>query len=188
MDLQQRKLQGGGDWTWFTEFAGVTMSSNYYTFHLMSVVMRENWQIAGIMELGTYWGTMAIHLGLLGMRYGIPVTTFDIEDLLEPGTKKILDALRVQRNVGDIFEPTRQTQIKEMMGSFPIYLIIDNGNKAKEFKEFVPMLKSGSVVSVHDYGTEFFDADWEVHKDKVEPYLQDEWQAHNVQFASFKVR
>lgn len=188
-ELQWRKKNDvSGDWAWGKEFAGITMASNYYTFHLMSKIMSANPQLRGIVELGTYTGSMSIYLGLEGIRKGIEVVTFDIIDLLSLESRTILDTLKVQRVVCNLFDPEVQRHMRMMLSRFPVYLIVDNGDKPREFKEFVPMLRAESIISVHDYGIEFSDADWMVHKDKVEPYLKDEWAAHNVQLASFKMK
>jgi predicted O-methyltransferase YrrM len=189
MDLHQRKFASdGGDWEWFTEFVGVPMSCNYYLFHLMSRALREQPQVRGIMEFGTYTGSMAVYLGLEAAQRGIPCSTFEIQPVLAPSTERLLRVLGVQIHVGDIFDPAHKAQIRTMLSRFPVYLLVDNGDKPREFAEFVPMLQSGSVVAVHDYEMEFFDRDWAVHSDKVTPYMQEEWRAHNVQCAHFIVR
>ena len=41
----------------------------------------------------------------------------------------------------------------------PLILFCDNGNKKREFREFVPFLKSGDFVVVHDWGSEFLQKD-----------------------------
>lgn len=175
-----------GAWGWNTEFVGVPMSCNYYTFDVMSRVMKESSHIRGIVEFGTFTGGMAIYLGLLGLRAGVPVSTFDVVNVLEPSVERVLDRLLVSRHIGDIFSLQRQRDLEHMLRLFPVYIVMDNGDKPREFREFVPMLQSGSVISVHDYGVEFQDKDWEGYGDFVEPYLREEWRKHDVRLASFR--
>ena len=188
MDLNERKHHSeNGDWEWFKEFAGIGMPSNYYTFHLISRIMTENPQIQCIVELGTYWGSMAVYLGLIGIRRGIPVYTFDKVDQLRHRTKLLFQALRINFHSLDIFE--YRDIVKEIFGQRITYLICDNGNKADEFYEFGRALTPGSVISVHDYGTEFYDEDARRLSDirSIEPFHPEEWTKHNVQFATWKI-
>lgn len=188
MDLNERKHHSeNGDWEWFKEFAGIGMPSNYYTFHLISRIMTENPQIQRIVELGTYWGSMAVYFGLIGIRRDIPVVTLDKEDQVRPRTKKLFEALSIAYRVMDIFE--HRDVVKHVLALCPTYLICDNGNKADEFYEFGRALTPGSVISVHDYGTEFYDEDARRLSDirSIEPFHPEEWTKHNVQFATWKI-
>lgn len=189
MDLNERKHHSrDGDWQWFQEFAGIGMPSNYYTFHLISRIITENPQIRLIMELGTYWGSMAVYLGLLGIRREIPVVTFDLVDLRRDRTKKLFDKLGIHFHRMDIFEE-RDFVKAGLREHGPTYLICDNGNKSDEFYEFGRELTPGSVISVHDWGTEFYDQDAKRLSDvrAIEPFHPDEWSNHNVQFATWKI-
>ncbi len=189
MDKHQRKQHSeGGDWEWFTEFAGIHMPSNYYVFHLISKIFSAQPHLTQIVEFGTYYGNMSVCLGLQGVRHAIPCTTYDIHPYPDEKTKRIFSALNIEQRVADIFDPAIQQEIVARLSTGPTYLLIDNGDKKREFELYVPHLVPGSVVSVHDYGTEFVDKDWQVHASLVEPYLQGEWDKHNVQFASFTIR
>ena len=176
-----------GDWEWYQQFCGIEQSSNYYTNHIFSTIINENPAIKRIIELGTYTGSMAIALGLEGVRKGIEVQTFNCEEQTTAETQRILNKLDVIRNILDIFEPPNIPKIKALFDK-PVYLLCDNGNKRAEFHLFVQYLKPGSVVSVHDYGVEFMPKDADVHSALLTPFREEDWQNHNVQLASWVVK
>lgn len=183
--LRERNyIPEGDDWGWFKQFCGIEMSSNYYVFHIFSTILTKNPQITRIVELGTYTGSMSIYLGLEGIRNGIKVTTFDIKDHLTPPTKELLKRLGVNCIIQDIFAD--MDSVKGWLSN-PVYLLCDNGNKKQEFAQLVPHLKSGSVVSVHDYGVEFMEEDT-IYPDLLEPFHPEDWQKHNVQLATWIVK
>ncbi len=184
----ERKIKQSGDWEWFTQFVGVRMSCNYYAFHMMSKVLDSSPQVQGIVELGTYTGPMAMYLGMEGVRRDLPVLTIDIIDHLDAGTKKVLDRLGVVRHIGDLFDKELQARMRQTVSAGPVYMVVDGGHKAREFAEYLPMLKPGSVLSVHDWGDEFFPHDCEPFKEKVAPLFEEEWDAHHVALAHFAVR
>jgi hypothetical protein len=73
----------------------------------------------------------------------------------------------------DILEPARPTPCFEKLDIYryaddlgarlhemgPVVLFCDGGNKPRELKTFPPMLSEGSVVLVHDWGTETLQKD-----------------------------
>lgn len=185
--LEKKKFEKEADWEWFTENAGAYMAHNFYVYHIISRIIGSNPQIRRIIELGTYAGAMTMQFGLEGVRKNIKVDTFDISDkLLAPDTKAILKHLGVNINLTDIFK--NKEVVISLLSQEPCYLMCDNGNKKLEFQTFVPHLKSGSVVSVHDYEMEFFDEDAKMFEGKLEPIMTSEWKRHNAQFASWKVK
>jgi len=56
----------------------------------------------------------------------------------------------------------------------PLLLFVDGGSKKWEVARFVPELKQGDYVAVHDYGTEFQPEDVEPVAHLLEPVLEDE--------------
>lgn len=175
-----------GDWAWFHRFAGITMPSNYFTFHLFSKIIDENPGITKIIELGTHTGSMAIALGLEGVRKGIEVHTFEITEQITEDTKRILDALGVKRHLCNIFE--EQQLIKSLFKDGPVYLLCDNGSKSIEFQEFANKLLPGSVVSVHDWTLEIHQHDIDIYDHLVEPFHEEDWMNHNVQLATWRIK
>ncbi len=53
-------------------------------------------------------------------------------------------------------------------------LPIDNGNKLREWQLYVPLLSSGDVFDVHDWGTEFHEHDV---IGNVTPFIQSECES-----------
>lgn len=189
MDLNAEKhTKENYAWEWFTDFAGVGMCHNFYVHHLFSKIMDANPQVKRIVEFGTYWGAMTTALALEGLRKKIPFHTFEIKEQRQPEIIELHKRLSVLDFICDIFTQDFKDFIETRLKLSPVFLICDNGDKAREFLEFVPMLKSGSIVAVHDYMTEFYDKDWQVHADLVEPIMQDEWLRHNAQLCIFKIK
>lgn len=185
-DLNAAKTGNNGDWDWFNEFLGIKMPSNYYTFHLFSKICSE-YNPHSIVELGTHTGSMSVYLALEALKRGGRFTTIEIDhNLPSPEIKGILVTLNAFIENMDILSQEGREEIKSMFIG-KTFLLCDNGHKADEFLAFVPHLKSGDVVAVHDYGTEFFDRDWEKLSDLVKPIYQDEWNKHNVQLCIFEV-
>lgn len=90
-----------------------------------------------LIELGTGSGIMSMWLNQF-----VPVTSYDNYTAHYPNI------------VGDIFTKLQPDDLKGH-----IILFCDNGNKPLEFKTFVPHLDVGSIVAVHDWGTEFHEKD-----------------------------
>lgn len=186
MDLNERKHNNvEGDWAWFHNFAGIGMPSNYYTFHIFSKIIDENPQIGRIIELGTFKGSMTVALGLEGIRKGIDVHTWEISKQISEETEKLFSRLGIKAYNADIWG--NKEFIKTLFDR-PVYLLCDNGHKATEFQEFVPHLKPGSIVSVHDWNTEVHPRDIESLNAIIEPFHEDDWMKHNVQLATWRVK
>lgn len=188
-ELNQRKSNNEGDWDWFNQFCGIEMSSNYYVFHIFSEIIKHNPQITKIVELGTYTGSMSIALGLLGVLNNKQFITYDIKNNTKSNVKELLiNNLGVLCENKDIHDLEIRKQIFKEHFNEPIYLLCDNGNKRGEFIDFVPQLKSSSVVSVHDYGVEFYEEDWKIHENILTPFNEVDWMKHNVQLATWVVK
>ena len=186
-DLEFSKTQNfNGDWSWGNKFLGISMSSNYYVFDIMSRLIDEYPSTRSIVELGTHTGTFAIYLGLEGVRKTIPVTTFEITKQVSVGTNTILEKLGVDQQVWDVF--AYPDKVIDKINTEPCYLICDGGDKKKELALFVPHLKSGSILSVHDWGQEVTYKDLEVIFDRLIPIRPEEWGYTNCQFASFLIK
>ena len=175
-----------GNWEWGTLFAGIPMNCNYYVFHQISRILAENPQIKSICEIGQCTGSMTIYLALEAVRKKIPCHSWDITRQITPETEVILNSLHVRSHYMDVF--AYKENIISMINTEPVYLICDGGDKKREAEMFVPHLKSGSIVSIHDYGREVFDADLIPIQDKVMPIRPHEWNLHNSQFCSLRVK
>lgn len=183
---QQKHTTENHPWEWFLNFAGIGMAHNYYVQHIFSKVMDENPQIKLIVELGTFKGSMTAALGLEGIRKQIPVWSYEIKDQTNEETKRILATLNVQTRLLDIFE--HRDVILKLISEVPTYLICDNGNKADEFALFGNALLPGSIISVHDWNTEFHPHHVSPLEGKIEPFYEEDWMKHNCQLATWKIK
>jgi predicted O-methyltransferase YrrM len=170
---------------WGLEYCGIKMSSNYYTLDVISRVLTLNSHIKRIIEIGTYTGSLSIYLGLEGIRIGTPVYTFDIKRQHNQITNCIFNSLGIEFNEMDVF--AHREQLFELFDE-PLFILCDGGIKSSEFAMVVPKLKSGSIVCVHDYSTEFLDSHWEPYTEYVQPIMKDEWMKHDTRLAIFKIK
>jgi len=176
-----------GDWAWGTQFAGIKMASNYFVFHLMSKLLSENPHIQKICEIGTHTGSMAVYLGLEGLKMGgVPVHTFEKDKQVTRQTSDLLEKLKVEQHIYDvgIYPDKVIAQIKDQ----PTYLVSDGGNKVADANVFLDYLPSGSILSLHDYSIEVLDSQLGKIYEKCIPIRPYEWNETNAQFASFKVK
>jgi hypothetical protein len=115
------------------------------------LVLNNNPQVSGIVELGTYAGGFSWFLDAQARARGISFRTYDIiEPDVEPPGFERLDFYRYPEKVwlGQPHVPRD-----------PVALLCDGGNKPRELKMFPPMCAEGSVILVHDWGTETLPSD-----------------------------
>ena len=99
---------------------------------------------ASLLELGTYKGAFSVFLYAQCEVRGVAFWTFDVKDLLEvPWVRHRF----VQCDV------LLSGEVEKRM-VHPCLLYCDNGHKKTEVQKFVPLLKSGDVLGVHDWGNE----------------------------------
>jgi hypothetical protein len=171
-------------------FVGQEVQHSFFVYHIMSLILEANPQIAGIVELGTGTGGLTMYLGMWAARRGIPMTSFDINAyaMEAEGIPAVFEALGVNYEQHNVFQGPGHERARAAVTGKPIYLFCDNGNKPEEFKMFVPMLESGSVVSVHDWTAEIRPEHVEavVAEHKLEPFRQDLWLKHAAIMATWK--
>lgn len=117
------------------------MSQYLCDLMLWELVLNNNPQVTGIVELGTYQGGFSWVLDAQARARNI---SFDTYDIIEPAVKPPgftkLDFYRYPELV--------------QLGDRPVALLCDGGNKPRELKTFPPMCAPGSMFFVHDWGTE----------------------------------
>lgn len=128
-------------------FGAVRIQQTWSALFVLETVLTEH-KPDLIIELGTGYGALSKFFSLFA-----PVVTFDVRNL---GIKKHPGVTFYH---GDIFNQSVSGYIKSLIAGKRIFLFCDNGNKPREFKTFVPMLKPGDVVFVHDYGLEIKNSD-----------------------------
>ncbi|MBA7495380.1 hypothetical protein ES702_05962 [subsurface metagenome] len=145
-------------------FAGVRLQQTWSALFVLEKVLATN-RPDLIIELGTGSGGLSHFFSLHAK-----TITFD---KLNNVVKKIPE---VVYNIADIFELADIAHIDELIKTNgKVFLFCDNGDKKREFVLFVPMLKKGDLVFVHDYGIEIHEKDIKatVSKYKLEP-VEDE--------------
>ena len=133
--------------------------------------------IKSIVELGSAAFGLSLYLALHAYQRGIEFRTFDNEahDNLNSPLCRLL-RMRNKFVWGDIFWQARPKLIRllERKLPHPILLYCDNGNKPREFQEFVPHLRKGDYVGVHDWGIEINAKDV-TDFDNLNPLYWDKW-------------
>jgi hypothetical protein len=173
-------------WQWHTTFAGMSMQHNYREYYLIDDILTNNTDLSGIVEIGTGNGALTTFLGLWGLKLNIAVFSIDIKQRCN--NLLLLCKLGVNVDQIDCFSDAFGVIFKICCLN-KIYLICDGGNKPKEFNTFVPQLKSGSIVSVHDWNNECSMKDIKTTVDKYcIPYKPERWEEMYAQFATFKIK
>lgn len=159
-------------------FCGQTMGCNYQAFENISDALLAH-PVNAIVEFGTYHGALSVYLGLWGLRLGVPVYTYDIVDL-RGGVEDLLDRLGVSFRQEDVFSESARHTVQLLCERGPIYLLCDGGDKWREFNEYFSLLPVGSLISIHDWGTE-------VKQDIEAPVMfvnKQDWEKHDARFAT----
>jgi predicted O-methyltransferase YrrM len=172
-------------------FVGVPAQHALATYDAIESIITAHPHIRRIVELGTADGALSLYLGLWGKRLGIPVYTVDSRPAVysRPDMQKTLRELGVQFVRINILKDHGLAAARTMVEGCAVYLICDNGNKTREFNQLVPHLLPGSVVSVHDWGTEVLGANIEqVRKNSgLVPFQKDRWERNNLKMATWTV-
>jgi hypothetical protein len=132
-------------------FGGVSCAQFWCDFLLWEALLNSNERLVGIVELGTWQGGFSRYLYAQAQARGMSFITYDsiVPDVPPPEFVR-LDIYRypaiVQHNAA-------------RMGGGPVVLFCDGGNKPRELKMFPPLMPEGSIVVVHDWGTETVAAD-----------------------------
>lgn len=171
---------------WHTTFIGQAMQHNYWMYYTIERVLSKNQNIKSIVELGTGAGALACLFGLWGIKLNIPIHTID--NVVRHDTN-MLRALNVKYHDWDIFSIDVLNLIKTCAQIGPLWLFCDGGNKAMELQTYAATLPTGSIISAHDLGREFFhdrDAGRLCDGGILEPYHPEWWMEGNVQLAIYK--
>ena len=126
-------------------FAGVPMAQYFCDLYLWEVILNEHPDTVAVIELGSWRGGFSLYLQAQCNARGLGFRCYDV---IQPEVH--VEEFRKL----DIFRDKQA--IIEHMSRFrgPIVVFCDNGNKPRELREFTRDLPEGSVVVVHDWGTE----------------------------------
>jgi len=169
-------------WELNLEFVGQPMGTNYFVFAMICEILKTC-EVESIIELGTYHGALSLYLGMWAQRLGIPCVTFDVVNLHKE-VEGLFDLLGIHYLEMDVFTDEAREVVLDVAHGEPTYLICDGGDKVRELDTYLPLIPVGSVVSVHDWGTEIESVQ---HEDvPVEQLYRERWQAHDARFATIR--
>lgn len=112
---------------------------------------------ARIIELGTGGGMFSCYLKLLCIQFDAEFHTFDNHPLTETSVSHLLD-LRSSFEMLDIF--VNEEKIAGLIKRDGLTIMFcDDGDKIREFNMFTKYLKTGDIISAHDWGVEISNQD-----------------------------
>lgn len=127
-----------------TSLGGVPVAQYWVDLVTWEGVLNDNPQLDAIVELGTWQGGFSYYLDMQARARGLGFHTYDViqpeRDI--PGFIHS-DIYRHHKSLGEFFHTLGK-----------IALFCDGGNKPRELATFPPYLRAGSIVAVHDWGTE----------------------------------
>ncbi len=169
-----------GKTTWYRFFLGVRQQHTNAMYSYVDDILYNNPQIEKFVEIGTGGGAFSVILGLHAVQRGSHLLTYDIQIRgHKPKVDSVFDKLGVEFVEEDVFENVKNIQ-KHMDGK-PTFFFCDGGDKRKELEVFAPLLPSGSVIAVHDYGDEILPEDVRKHTVGWTPILEDFWTDTTVE-------
>ena len=167
-------------WPVGMSFVGQYAGTNFYCFDIMSRILKDYPEIKSIVELGTFCGTMTMYLGLWGLRLGIPVHTFDVEPDNSMPVHHVFRALGIHTHWVDVFSAEGMREVLDCLKE-PGYLFCDGGDKQREYETFAPVVPAGTVISVHDWGTEVHELHGGIARIHYHP---EDWTSHDSMLAT----
>lgn len=124
-----------------------------------------------MVEIGTQSGNFSLYLYLFSLTKIAQFQTYDVKDQIDRTFVKDLLGFRNHFQELDVFKHIEE--VAELL-SRPgkTVLFCDGGDKEREFNTFVPFLKPGDIVAVHDWGTEVHKKNLNLDSvDELEPKL-----------------
>jgi predicted O-methyltransferase YrrM len=161
-----------------TSFCGVRMLQQWVDLALWERVFEQHPGLRCVVELGTFEGGMSLFLLAQCRQRGIGFVTVD-RRRPDAAYGRLGQALGLDAHTwaGDIWGGDAQALLKGVLednNAHPLLLYCDNGDKRREFAHFLPLLRQGDLIAVHDWGTEFGPDDALPHMARLEPVLAHE--------------
>lgn len=178
-----------------TDFFNLYMTQNKYAIAAWDLLLR-NTKPDTIIEFGTARGGLTCLFGFWGIINKSTVHTYNNND--EYIYVEEFERLGIKNNIKDLLKQETRDEIVDLIKNGGRTLIFCDALKPIEFAYFAPFLKTGDVITVHDYAEDenVFNAhikgrlwDWHevkyadlkeaVEKNNLKPYLYNE-MAHAV--------
>ncbi len=116
-------------------------------------------------EVGTGYGNSSVFFMLHCMQKDAAFYTFERQANRVSNSSPVKEALDLKgcATVGDVYGPTISQVLMELCHKpGPTVLFLDGSDKPHEFQLFVPALKKGDIVAIHDWGR-CIKQDWVQH-------------------------
>jgi hypothetical protein len=132
-----------------TSLGGIAMAQYWVELIVWEGILNSTPGLTGIVELGTWKGGFSLYLDMQARARGLSFRSYDIlkPDHEIPGF--------IQKDIYRYADDLK----REFSALGPIVLFCDGGNKPRELRTFPPCLAEGSLVAVHDWGTETLPGD-----------------------------
>jgi cephalosporin hydroxylase len=142
-------------------FAGFPAAQNWNDLALWEAFLGR-YPVASVLELGTWKGGMALFLALQCRARGAAFVTVD-RDLGQVEPTELLAYLGAEVLALDLHGGDGEDGVRAILHRLPkpTLLFCDDGDKRMEWRRFVPLLSPGDFAAVHDWDSEFGDADLE---------------------------
>lgn len=145
--------------TWFLGRQAVQYWSDFLVWEQFLTCQTEI-EIRRVIELGSGNGAFSLFLLLQCVQRGMAFDTFDLTVTAAADTPvgRLLGLAKCCW-AGDLWLDDCAA-VKHVLANseHPLLLFCDNGDKPREFRTFVPLLRPGDLIAVHDWGVEFSDA------------------------------
>ena len=145
-------------------FAGGWTAQCQADFWLWESILNQH-RFDRIMELGTGTGIFSCFLLMHCLHKDadfVTVNKYPNPHWGKLNNMRLIDRLQLAKHIWqfDIFTDRAIKQITNYIGKVgQTILYCDNGDKPKEVATFAPYLKTGDIIAVHDWGTEFKNKD-----------------------------
>jgi len=165
-------------WSTGQNFLGHNVAQRPVDLLLWDRFLQRRTSLKAIVELGSAAFGLSLFLALQAKQRSMVFKTFDCvpnDNIHTPLSRMV--GLEDDFVLGDVFGDTRQ----KLMGMLtkelphPLLLFCDDGDKPREFREFVPYMHAGDYVGVHDWGIEINAQDVQIFGDAVVPLYWREW-------------
>jgi hypothetical protein len=156
-------------------YLGTKIQQNPNTLKVFNDFFEKNKDIELVIEIGTAWGGLSMHLQDNCNKISAKFITYDIA----VGRKEMLNnnpefsKRNIDMRVCDIFLEESIKEIKDLIiNSNRTLILCDGGDKIREFNIISDFLKSGDIIMAHDYApnVDIFEKEY---KDKI-------WNWHEI--------
>lgn len=158
-----------------SSFLGVRMLQRWVDLVLWENVLNAHQGLRAIIELGTGAGSFSIFLLLQALQRGMEFWTYDKVEhsSVRNGPVARLMGLGEHFLLEDVFDPCGSLveKLSQQTDLHPLLLFCDGGDKPREFCTFVPLLRRGDLIGVHDWTEEVCPSDIGPVQGLVDPFL-----------------